>query len=325
VEQELPGGTSVTAAYVGSRGDHLFSQTQSNGAGGVPQSARPDPSYSTQQLIDNLARSRYHALQLTARRRFASGIDFTGAYTFSESKDDSSRESFAFIPTLLNRGASSASGFQGGGSQFVPRPADIDFGRSEFDVTHNLTFSHLIEIPIGRGRRFMPGAGALAEAILGGWSLAGMAVLRSGEPFNMTRGIDYNDDGDVGQDRPQLLSGSLDDVYRRGGDKTQYLITQSEALAMLNTPTDVTDPALQIPRNAFRARSVRFYDLSVIKRWQIRESSGVQFEANVFNVFNRAQLAAPVANLSSALFGRITGTLAGSNPRQIQFGLKLSF
>jgi hypothetical protein len=58
---------------VGMRADNVWSQAQPNGFGGFPTSARPDPRFTTQQIIDNLNESRYRALQLTTKRRFASG------------------------------------------------------------------------------------------------------------------------------------------------------------------------------------------------------------------------------------------------------------
>jgi hypothetical protein len=48
-------------------------------------------------------------------------------------------------------------------------------------------------------------------------------------------------------------------------------------------------------------------------------------EINALNLFNRANLRAPVSDLSSILFGRITGTAANTNPRQLQLGVKLAF
>lgn len=326
IEQQIGKDTSVSAAYVGSRGDDLFGQTQLNGFGGVPQALRPDPRFSTQLLLDNIGYSRYNSLQITAKRRFADGLDFTLAYTYSRSNDNVSREFFGAIPTLLNLGASAAAGFQGGGSQFVSRPLNVDKGTSEFDVPHNLTISHLFELPIGKGRRFLGNAGGFVNGVIGGWSLGGLAVLRSGEAFNVVRGIDYNDDGDAGADRPQLFTGSLNDLYANGGSgRTQFLVDQATALTRLNTPTNVIDPLSVIPRNAFRAPKVMYYDVSLIKKFQITEKARLNLEANIFNVFNRASFAAPVANLSSALFGRITSTLAGTNPRQIQLGAKFSF
>jgi hypothetical protein len=86
-----------------------------------------------------------------------------------------------------------------------------------------------------------------------------------------------------------------------------------------------TVPFAQMARNALRSPNVKYYDMSLSKRVNVTESVKLMFEANAFNVFNRTQFAAPNATLSSATFGRVTSTRAGTNPRQMQFGLKLSF
>jgi hypothetical protein len=216
-------------------------------------------------------------------------------------------------------------GVQGTGANFVLRDPRADWGLSEFDVRHNLTFTHVMELPVGRGRALLGAAGGVVNALLGGWSLNGLAVLRSGEPVNILRGVDFNDDGDATTDRPALISGSLNDLYRRGaGERTQYLITQTEAVARLATPITI-DPKAMIPRNALRGPRIMFYDLSLLKRFIVKERYNIGFEANFFNIFNRANFGPPINNLSNSRFGQITSTLSGANPRQIQFGLKLAF
>jgi len=90
-------------------------------------------------------------------------------------------------------------------------------------------------------------------------------------------------------------------------------------------PSNVIDPYAATRRNALFGPAVRFYDLSVIKKFAVREARQLSLEANFFNIFNRAILGPPVAVLSDARFGRVTGTLGGSNPRQVQQGLKLVF
>jgi hypothetical protein len=289
---------------------------------------RPDPRFATERVVTNGTSSDYDALQVFARRRFARGIDFTVAYTYARSTDDVSA-AFAFStdgPTLVNVGASAASGFQGGGPNgWAPRPLSADRGRSDFDVTHNLTISHLVELPFGRGRRFLSHSSPLVDGVLGGWSIAGTAILRSGTPFNVTLGSDANDDGAT-DDRPALVSGSLGDLYARGNPgRTQYLVPQIQARSALVVTPTLTDPFSVIRRNAFRAPSVRFYDLSLIKKFAITERVSLGVEANAFNVFNHTLFAAPTASLSSAFFGVVTATAAGTNPRQLQFGLRLAF
>jgi hypothetical protein len=80
-----------------------------------------------------------------------------------------------------------------------------------------------------------------------------------------------------------------------------------------------------IERNGLRAPRVMFYDLSLIKRFAVKENVNVSFEANFFNVFNRANFGAPINTLTNPLFGQITSALTGANPRRVQFGLKLTF
>ena len=328
VEQRIGGETSITAAYVGARGRDLLRYTSPNGGGSVPQTLRPDPRFASQRLVTNGSASDYDALQVYARRRFSRGIDFTVAYTYARSTDDVSA-AYDFSPagqTLINTGASSTAGFQGGGANgWVPRPLRADRGPSDFDLTHNLTISHLVELPFGRRRRYLSNAARWVDAAIGGWSIAGLAILRSGTPFNVTLGSDANDDGAT-DDRPALVSGSLGDLYAQGKfGRTQYLVPQAQARTALTVSPAVTDPFSVIGRNAFRAPSIYSYDLSLIKRFAITERMSLGVEANAFNVFNRALFAAPTASLSSGFFGVITATAAGTNPRQLQLGCKLSF
>jgi hypothetical protein len=51
----------------------------------------------------------------------------------------------------------------------------------------------------------------------------------------------------------------------------------------------------------------------------------IALEINAFNIFNHANFDAPDADLSSPFFGQVTNTRLGTNPRQIQLGLKFTF
>lgn len=331
VEQRLGRDLTVTAAFVGARSRDLLRYAALNATGSVPLNRRPDPRFGTENFLRNNSSSDYDSLQIFAHRRLSRGVDFTVAYTYSQAYDDiSAAYSFSGAgAALINLGATSASGFQGGGAQFVDRPARADWGRAAHDVPHNLAISHLIELPLGRGRALLSNANRFANAVIGGWSLAGIAVLRSGQPFTVTLGSDVNDDGAT-DDRPMLLSGNLSNLYASNTARTQYLIPRAAAQALLGTPVPVTDPFVPIARNAFRARAVKSYDLSLIKRVSLTERVALGFEVNAFNVFNNVNFAAPVSALNNARFGEITSTLAGShgssaNPRQLQLGLKLNF
>jgi hypothetical protein len=338
LERRLTSHTSVTVAYVGLRATGLFRWLEPNGLGSVPQAARPDSRFARYRFTDNSADSNYHSLQTFARHRFSKGIDFTVAYTYGRSVDTYSQDvgdnsirnpapGLAQFPSLINLRGTPAAGFQGDARSWVPRPVLAERGNSDFDIRHNLTISHIVEIPFGRGRKFGANLHPAWNAIAGGWSLAGVAQLRSSLPVYLSSGIDYADVGITSSPRPALRQGfTLDDIYSAGRfDKTQFWLPKAEADLRLGTPSNVTDPFAPTRRNALVGPAVHVYDLSVIKRIQLRESILLGLEGNFFNIFNHAILGAPVAILSDARFGRITGTLPGSNPRQVQLGLKLTF
>jgi len=326
-EQQLDRATTITVSYAGSRGRKLLRLLEPNGSGSVPLARRPDPRFSDQRFITNYSASDYHSLQIFGQRRLTNGIDLTAAYTFARSTDDFSFDrQFVRIPSLLNLGASPAPGFQGGGSQFAPLPRAADRGRSDFDVRHSFTFSHLIDLPFGKDRRFLKDAGRFVNALLGGLSLSGIGTFATGTPVNIVRGIDYNDDGTSGADRPALIGRSLADIYARGAQgRTQFFVPREQALLILNTPANVTDPFAPVARNSFNSPPVRFYDVSLIKHLAFNEARALRLELNFFNVTNTPNFAAPIANLNNARFGQITQTRAGTNPRQLQLGIKFIF
>jgi hypothetical protein len=65
-------------------------------------------------------------------------------------------------------------------------------------------------------------------------------------------------------------------------------------------------------------------DFSVIKRFALpRENMGLDFRAEIFNLFNHAQFGLPVNDVNAPGFGSVNSTV--NNPRLVQFGLKLTF
>jgi hypothetical protein len=67
------------------------------------------------------------------------------------------------------------------------------------------------------------------------------------------------------------------------------------------------------------------YDLSLRRRLPLGRGAQLDLEVNAFNLFNRANFAAPIDVLSDARFGQIVRTKPGSNPRQMQIGAKVTF
>lgn len=72
-------------------------------------------------------------------------------------------------------------------------------------------------------------------------------------------------------------------------------------------------------RGIFSGPAMVSTDLAILKDFPVTEQHRLQFRAEFFNLFNQANFNNPVANLSSATYGRITASQPG---RAIQFGLK---
>ncbi|HKS95918.1 MAG TPA: hypothetical protein VJV74_07255, partial [Terriglobia bacterium] len=85
-------------------------------------------------------------------------------------------------------------------------------------------------------------------------------------------------------------------------------------------PTPGTDGTLG--RNTFSGPGFADTDFSLFKKIPMGERFSMQFRAEIFNLFNHANLYPPVSNLSDASYGLVQQAF---DPREIQFGLKLIF
>ena len=77
-----------------------------------------------------------------------------------------------------------------------------------------------------------------------------------------------------------------------------------------------TDPNL-------RTAGVANWDFAAFKDTAIHERFALQFRAEIFNMFNRVQFAAPNTTVGSSTFGYVTNQV--NNPRLVQVALRLKF
>jgi len=194
-------------------------------------------------------------------------------------------------------------------------------GLSDFDVRHNFVANLTWDAPA-------PKAGpALTKWAFGGWQLGGIYKASSGQPFTPILGGDpLGTKLDETAEPPNWVAGPGCETLSNPGNPNHYIKTQ--CLAFPN-PANLRG---NLGRNTVIGPGLQNLDFSLIKNDRIRkisDSFSVQFRAEFFNVFNRANFASPVDNrtifdqsgvvISSA--GLITSTQTTS--RQIQFALKL--
>ncbi len=235
------------------------------------------------------AQSRYHALQMTGRKRLSQGLMFEGSYTFAQAREI---------------GLSHQNSYD----------IEASWALASYDIAHRFVISYLYELPFGRNRRFASGASTLVNAIVGGWQFNGITTLQSGPPLsitaNNTAGIFGARTQPNNNGNDPRLDGPVEERLGRYFDTSVY--SQPAAFAFGNEP--IFSPVL-------RAHGVRNFDLSLFKNFEVRRGVTAQIRIEALNAFNRVQFSAPNTSVTSTSLGVITGQ--ANAPRQLQFGFKL--
>jgi hypothetical protein len=309
VQQSLPFSMVGTVSYVGSKGTHLLDLSFVN-AKNLTTGLRPFPQFLNQiSWRGNEGNSNYEGLQTSLKRTFRNGLLFSLNYTYSHEIDDGSMGS-------------------GDGDSLTPQIVSCrscDRGSGTFDVRHVVNGSAVYELPFGAGKAHLSQPGVLS-GIFGSWQLASIFTARTGFPVNIlvSRSASAVPDGNTSNQRPDLVGGVS--LIPAGGSTAADWIN----LAAFTTPGAGTFG--NAGRDIFRGPGLWQLDLAADKRIPIGERYRLQFRAEAFNIFNRAQLGAPQSNISAGPgeFGVITQPvnitpIGVGTARQIQLALRFEF
>ena len=317
VQRNVGMGTVVDIAYVGSLGRHLLWTRNLNsipfGSNFDPKNAdptntrvplpdvflRPYMGYRNITFSEPASSSNYHSLQVSANRRFARGLQFGVAWTWSKAMD---------FTDLDN------------GSVSTQVPVRVwDYGLAGFDRTHVLKANWLWDVPK------TPFQNPVAKSILNGWTLSGIPSFVSGVPtgigFTQTTAVD--------------ITGSSTDGARIVVLDNPVL-PKSERSFSRNFRTDVFAPPAKgtvgnAARTLIRGPGINSWDLALIKNLPLRgDKARLQFKWELYNAFNHTQFSAldttarfdPAGQQVNARLGEFTATY---RPRQMQFALRLYF
>ncbi len=322
IERQLPSNVLVRAAYVGSQGSHLKETIAFNVSpvGSVTPSPRLNaiagpnvfgttnngPTQDAQDI-----NSFYHSLQLSAERRMSHGLTILGNYTWSKSIDD-----------LPNGGGVA----DVGADTVSPRPWDdplrhqFDRGPSDFDHTHRFVASYVWQLPDTLK------ANRLLRQVFGGWQLGGVVSAQTGRPFTVLSGVNNSGTG-IGQDRANLIGAP----YGPGACVAAKITTTScvDWLNRASFQSNTSGTFGNIGKGSFRLPGSYTWDMGLSKNFSFTERLKLQFRAEFFNVFNRANFMDDSASLtnfqklsSANSFGAIQ---QAADPRIGQLALKLFF
>ena len=266
----------------------------------------------------------YNALQASMTKRFSHGLQFLASYTYARD---------------LTNAYASTDGANGGeiaGDNNNPR---ADYGPDSFIRPHRFVFSGIYELPGPRNHHSF-----LGQAIAG-WKVAGVATIQSGHLLPLLNITGTNVYGVV-TDFAEVVPGCK--LATSGSDTSRLnnWVNLNCAGPNINPPIvgDLEPPgtcANALPSGDCPAMATAFgngrmgilhgpnqinTDLSLIKLFPLgaNEHRTIEFRAEFFNAFNHPIFNDPDTYVSDGpSFGVINSTV--SNPRVIQFALKLNF
>ncbi len=235
--------------------------------------------------------SAYNALQVHVEKRMSHGIQVGASYTYSHALDEQSAIGL----------------FYNGNNPLNLRDG---YASSDFDRTHVFNFNYVYKLPDFYGRS------TLAGRFTDGWSLVGLTVLQSGQPYSI---VDFS--GAVGSLYYSVYDGITNPIVplnyaacspkkaqtgHSGAFGVNYLpalnpqcftvplVTSSSPLAAAIPAGDTVETNFTTgQRNIFRQASQKRADISLVKMTSITERYNLKYTFDVYNLTNTTSFDIP--------------------------------
>ena len=297
VQHEFTDAATVSAAYVGSHTLRLpvggsYNTALTPGPGAIaPRALFP---YAPVTGYDrSIGQSNYHSLQVKGERRFAQGLAFLLAYTWSKSIDIASSGQFGVESFSLQ-------------NPYTPRESRSVSG---FDVPHVFSAAASYALPFGPGQRWVKDG--LASRVVGNWQVNALAQVRNGQPYTVVMNVDTGNVG-TATARPNLV-----------GDPALSNPTPAQWFNRAAFAAPATYTFGNSGRNNLRTDGLVNADFSLLREDRIRDQIRTQFRLEAFNAFNHPTFSGPGTAYGTAAFGVVSSTV--STARQVQLGFKVLF
>jgi hypothetical protein len=238
---------------------------------------------------DNVADSEYEAFQTKLEKRFARGLTFTAAYTFSKLIDDASTYFSQTIftgPTLTTIGAADA----------FNRKLERDI--SSGDIPRVFSAGWMYQIP--RWHK------------ISGWEIGGLVRVQAGDAVPITQATNNLSAFGYAVQRPNLVSNPNDFAGRSAAEWFDKSVFTAAGPFVIGNSS----------RNPVRGPGLQNADLMIGNTFHLRERLNLEVRAEVFNMTNTPPLSDPNGSFGAAAFGTIT---SAGNPRDFEFAAKLHF
>jgi hypothetical protein len=301
VQRQVTGSMMAEAGYMGNLsrkmpGDPLTVDQVPTAllTPGNNQSLRPFPQFSDVQMQSPpIGVLNYHAFIARAEKRFSHGFNLLATYTYSKALGNT---------TVLQGLGNDVNEY----SNAYDRRAD--YGPTDNDIRHRITWASVYQVPFGRGRRF--GNRGIAGAILGDWSVSSVVIWQTGAPFTVT----------AAQNTTQAFSAG---PLRADVTREPNLPSSQRSILQWFDTGAFQQPAVNRfgnqGVNRVRAPGIATVNGSLIREFPIREGMRLQLRGEAFNLFNHANFGPAGPNLRKRgfrnhKFGARSAALAVGRP-----------
>jgi len=312
LQRELKWGFVGEAGYVATRqvrqlGYHQLNWSPVGGGNAGRQLFARFGRTANTRMVAPVGGSNYHSLQAQLQRRFADGYSLGVAYTLSKSISDSGLDA-SDASLAIN----------------IPEYYHLNRSVSGFDRRHRLFITNILELPFGRGKRWLADQGFLTQ-LLSGWQVNSIVGILSGRPFSVTAsGTSLNapfstQRADQVKEKVEILGGV--------GPGQPYF--DPTAFAPVDEPRFGTAGF-----NILRGPGQFNWDFGLFRQFRLSEEVNLEFRAEAFNFTNTPKFGNPGANVSNVRyapdgsiddlngFGEIT---SATEEREFRFGLRIAF
>ncbi|MBE0659850.1 MAG: TonB-dependent receptor [Bryobacteraceae bacterium] len=300
VEREIGNGFKAEAGYVATRQTRQLGFKELNwapiGAGSAGQQLRKKFGRTANtQLVTPVGNTHYDSLQARLNRRFSGWYSLDIAYTFSKSITTSGLDN-SDNSLRIN----------------IPEYYHLNRSVSGFNIPHNFQLTNIIELPFGKGRRYLS-KGGFAAMLAGGWQVSNILSFISGQPFSIgSSSASLNAPGNTqrgDQVKPEVT------INKTVGPGQPWFDTTAFA--------QVTEARFGTAGfNSMRGPGVGNWDIGIHRVFTINERMNIQFRAESFNFTNTPKFNNPSATAGSSSFGIISSAY---NEREFRFGLRFGF
>lgn len=230
-----------------------------------------------------LGKSQYHHVELSLQQRTLQGAEWNVSYTRAwDRRRELFNNEYERVPSWRSGNAS---------------------------APHHLIVTGIAELPFGEGKRWMANR-SWRRAIAGGWQLAAIYHLQSGQALNWPNLFYTGDYGDIS-------------LPRRERDRARWFNTDGFERASASQPAAFHRRVFPQRLPDLRADYMNQLDVRVTRRVKVTHTQQLELTIDAINALNNVQWNAPSTTPTDANFGVVTSQR--NEPRWLQFQARFTF